>query len=92
VTLAIFFLICSFGECPALERIQDSWQSNIVDNKYGFLVLRALQGISASMTIPSAYHLIVHLFPEKGKQQVRDHSAATERDWTLAFFSGSRAP
>jgi MFS family permease len=52
VTLAIFFLVCSF-----------------VDNKYGFLVLRALQGISASMTIPSAYHLIVHLFPEKGKQQ-----------------------
>jgi hypothetical protein len=41
-----------------------------VDNKYGFLVLRAFQGISAAMTIPSAYHLIVHLFPEKDKQQV----------------------
>lgn len=46
----------------------------LVDNKYGFLVLRALQGISASMTIPSAYHLIVHLFPEKGKQQVSQYS------------------
>ncbi|KAJ9092463.1 hypothetical protein QFC20_007350 [Naganishia adeliensis] len=43
--------------------------SSFVDNKYGFLVLRALQGISASMTIPSAYHLIVYLFPQRERQQ-----------------------
>ncbi|KAJ9114008.1 hypothetical protein QFC22_005826 [Naganishia vaughanmartiniae] len=43
--------------------------SSFVTNKYGFLVLRALQGIAASSTIPSAYHLIVHLFPVRDKQQ-----------------------
>lgn len=43
---------------------------SFISNKYAFLVLRALQGISGAMTIPSAYHLIVHLYPVREQQQV----------------------
>ncbi|KLO16514.1 MFS general substrate transporter [Schizopora paradoxa] len=39
-----------------------------VKNKIGFFVLRAIGGIFSSLTIPSAMHLIVKLFPEPSEQ------------------------
>nr|XP_019013488.1 efflux protein EncT [Kwoniella pini CBS 10737]OCF52269.1 efflux protein EncT [Kwoniella pini CBS 10737] len=43
--------------------------SFVTSSKYGFLILRGLGGIAGSMTIPSAYHLTVHMFPEPAEQQ-----------------------
>ncbi|WWC61164.1 uncharacterized protein I303_103744 [Kwoniella dejecticola CBS 10117] len=43
--------------------------SFVTSNKYGFLILRGLGGIAGAMTIPSAYHLTVHMFPEPAEQQ-----------------------
>ncbi|WVR05124.1 hypothetical protein IAU60_002136 [Kwoniella sp. DSM 27419] len=43
--------------------------SFVTSNKYGFLILRGLGGIAGSMTIPSAYHLTVHMYPEPVEQQ-----------------------
>ncbi|WVQ70134.1 uncharacterized protein L199_008359 [Kwoniella botswanensis] len=43
--------------------------SFVTSNKYGFLILRGLGGIAGAMTIPSAYHLTVHMFPEPKEQQ-----------------------
>ncbi|OWZ51699.1 hypothetical protein C351_03567 [Cryptococcus neoformans c8] len=51
--LGIFSLIVSF----------------VTSNKYGFLILRGLGGIAGAMTIPSSYHLTVHMFPEADEQQ-----------------------
>ncbi|ORX36582.1 major facilitator superfamily domain-containing protein [Kockovaella imperatae] len=51
--LGIFSLVTSF----------------VTSDKYGFLVLRGLGGVSGAMTIPSAYHLLVHMFPEPNQQQ-----------------------
>ncbi|KAL0250339.1 hypothetical protein I308_102512 [Cryptococcus tetragattii IND107] len=51
--LGIFSLIVSF----------------VTSNKYGFLILRGLGGIAGAMTVPSSYHLTVHMFPESGEQQ-----------------------
>ncbi|WVF72255.1 hypothetical protein IAT40_007067 [Kwoniella sp. CBS 6097] len=45
--------------------------SFVTSNKYGFLILRGLGGIAGSMTIPSAYHLTVHMFPEPKEQQAK---------------------
>ncbi|WVN85286.1 uncharacterized protein L203_100431 [Cryptococcus depauperatus CBS 7841] len=45
--------------------------SFVTSNKYGFLILRGLGGISGAMTIPSAYHLTVHMFPEPQEQQAK---------------------
>ncbi|KAH8829092.1 MFS general substrate transporter [Flagelloscypha sp. PMI_526] len=42
--------------------------TGFMDNKIAFFVLRALTGISGSMTIPSALTLIVRIFPEPGEQ------------------------
>ncbi|TYJ54109.1 hypothetical protein B9479_005205 [Cryptococcus floricola] len=42
--------------------------SFVTSNKYGFLILRGLGGISGSLTIPSAYHLCIHMFPEPKEQ------------------------
>ena len=53
--LGIFSLVTSF----------------VTTNKYGFLVLRGLGGVSGAMTIPSAYHLLVHMFPEPKEQQAK---------------------
>ncbi|WVQ81118.1 hypothetical protein IAT38_003240 [Cryptococcus sp. DSM 104549] len=38
------------------------------NNKYGFLVLRGLTGITGAMTLPSAYHLTVHMYPDPKEQ------------------------
>ncbi|KIJ58604.1 hypothetical protein HYDPIDRAFT_34023 [Hydnomerulius pinastri MD-312] len=38
--------------------------TGFVRNKIAILVLRALSGIGASLTIPSSLHLLVHMFPE----------------------------
>ncbi|WVQ78053.1 hypothetical protein IAT38_000134 [Cryptococcus sp. DSM 104549] len=43
--------------------------SFVTSNKYGFLILRGLGGIAGAMTIPSAYHLTVHMFPDPEEQQ-----------------------
>jgi len=43
---------------------------SFIRNKYAFLVIRALQGICGAMTVPSAYHLIVHLFTDRHQQQM----------------------
>ncbi|OWZ65584.1 hypothetical protein AYX15_02930 [Cryptococcus neoformans] len=45
--------------------------SFVTSNKYGFLILRGLGGIAGAMTIPSGYHLTVHLFPEPAEQQAK---------------------
>ncbi|WVQ78044.1 hypothetical protein IAT38_000125 [Cryptococcus sp. DSM 104549] len=45
--------------------------SFVTSNKYGFLILRGLGGIAGSMTIPSAYHLTVHMYPEPVQQQAK---------------------
>ncbi|KAG8772075.1 hypothetical protein FRC12_003257 [Ceratobasidium sp. 428] len=37
-------------------------------DKISFLVLRALQGIGASLTIPSSLNLIVQMFPDRREQ------------------------
>ncbi|KAK4687340.1 hypothetical protein P7C73_g2775, partial [Tremellales sp. Uapishka_1] len=43
--------------------------SFVTSNKYGFLILRGLGGISGAMTIPSAYHLLVAMFPNPEEQE-----------------------
>ncbi|ODO11534.1 hypothetical protein I350_00314 [Cryptococcus amylolentus CBS 6273] len=53
--LGIFSLVVSF----------------VTSNKYGFLILRGLAGIAGSMTIPSSYHLTVHMFPDHKEQQAK---------------------
>ncbi|WRT67097.1 uncharacterized protein IL334_004063 [Kwoniella shivajii] len=45
--------------------------SFVTSSKYGFLILRGLGGIAGAMTIPSAYHLTVHMFPEPAEQQAK---------------------
>ncbi|WWC90079.1 uncharacterized protein L201_005012 [Kwoniella dendrophila CBS 6074] len=45
--------------------------SFVTSNKYGFLILRGLGGIAGAMTIPSAYHLTVHMFPDPTEQQAK---------------------
>ncbi|KAL1407889.1 hypothetical protein Q8F55_007325 [Vanrija albida] len=44
-------------------------QSFVTHNKYGFLIVRGLGGIMGAMTIPSAYHLAVHMFPDPAEQR-----------------------
>ncbi|KAL7421600.1 hypothetical protein Q5752_003369 [Cryptotrichosporon argae] len=43
--------------------------SFITTNKYGFLILRGLAGICGAMTIPSAFHLVVHMFPDPAERE-----------------------
>ncbi|WWD03085.1 hypothetical protein V865_001131 [Kwoniella europaea PYCC6329] len=43
--------------------------SFVTSSKYGFLILRGLGGICGAMTIPSAFHLTVHMFPTPEEQQ-----------------------
>ena len=43
--------------------------SFVTHSKYGFLVLRGIGGICGAMTIPSSYHLLVHMFPDPKVQQ-----------------------
>ncbi|KAK8869869.1 hypothetical protein IAR55_000437 [Kwoniella newhampshirensis] len=45
--------------------------SFVTSSKYGFLILRGLGGIAGAMTIPSAYHLTVHMFPKPEEQQAK---------------------
>ncbi|ODO03412.1 efflux protein EncT [Cryptococcus wingfieldii CBS 7118] len=45
--------------------------SFVTSNKYGFLILRGLGGIAGAMTIPSSYHLTVHMFPDPAEQQAK---------------------
>ncbi|KAH7913695.1 major facilitator superfamily domain-containing protein [Hygrophoropsis aurantiaca] len=42
--------------------------SGFVDNQIAFLVLRALIGVAAALTIPSALALIVHMYPNPETQ------------------------
>ncbi|TDL21973.1 MFS general substrate transporter [Rickenella mellea] len=42
--------------------------AGFVRNEVALIVLRAFMGISASLTIPAALHLIVHLFPDPAGQ------------------------
>ncbi|TDL21965.1 MFS general substrate transporter [Rickenella mellea] len=42
--------------------------AGFVRNEVALIVLRAFMGIGASLTIPSALHLIVHLFPDPAGQ------------------------
>ncbi|OCF33013.1 efflux protein EncT [Kwoniella heveanensis BCC8398] len=53
MALGIFSLVVSF----------------VTSNKFGFLILRGLGGISGALTIPSAFHLLVHMFPNPAEQQ-----------------------
>ncbi|KAL8292461.1 hypothetical protein RQP46_001073 [Phenoliferia psychrophenolica] len=43
--------------------------SFVTHSKYGFLVLRGLAGVSGSMTIPSSYHLIVHMYSDSKERE-----------------------
>lgn len=43
-------------------------QSFVTHNKYGFLIVRGLGGIMGALTIPSGYHLAVHMFPDPVEQ------------------------
>ncbi|ORY32785.1 major facilitator superfamily domain-containing protein [Naematelia encephala] len=43
--------------------------SFVTSNKYGFLIIRGLAGICGAHTIPSSYHLLVHMFPDPVEQQ-----------------------
>ncbi|KAF8510477.1 MFS general substrate transporter [Hysterangium stoloniferum] len=54
--------------------------SGFISNKVVFLVLRAVIGIAASLTIPSALHLLVQL-----------HRDPTEQARAIAIFSGGVA-
>jgi MFS family permease len=45
--------------------------SFVTSSKYGFLILRGLGGIAGALTIPSAYHLLVHMFPNPKEQQAK---------------------
>lgn len=45
--------------------------SFVTTNKYGFLILRGVGGIFGAATIPSSYHLLIHIFPESGEQQAK---------------------
>lgn len=45
--------------------------SFVTSDKFGFLILRGLGGIAGAMTIPSAYHLLVHMFPDPATQQAK---------------------
>lgn len=40
-------------------------------NKYGFLILRGLGGVFGALTIPSSYHLLVHMFPDPAEQAAK---------------------
>ncbi|TYJ53578.1 hypothetical protein B9479_005783 [Cryptococcus floricola] len=42
--------------------------SFVTGNKYGFLILRGLAGVAGSLSIPSAYHLVIHMYPEPKQQ------------------------
>lgn len=53
VGLGVFSLITSF----------------VTNNKYGFLILRGLGGLCGALTIPSSYHLLIHMFPNPDEQQ-----------------------
>ncbi|KAL1411547.1 hypothetical protein Q8F55_002509 [Vanrija albida] len=43
-------------------------QSFVTHNKYGFLIVRGLGGVMGALTIPSGYHLTVHMFPDAEEQ------------------------
>ncbi|RSH87263.1 hypothetical protein EHS25_003172 [Saitozyma podzolica] len=45
--------------------------SFVTSNKFGFLILRGIGGICGAMTIPSAFHLLVHMFPNPKEQQAK---------------------
>lgn len=45
--------------------------SFVTSDKFGFLILRGIGGICGSLTIPSGYHLTVHLFPDPKEQQAK---------------------
>jgi MFS family permease len=45
--------------------------SFVTTNKYGFLILRGIAGCFGAMTIPSSYHLLVHMFPEPKEQAAK---------------------
>ena len=54
--------------------------AGFVSSKIPLFVLRALCGVAAAMTIPSAVTLIVHVFPEP-----------TEQSRAIGIFGGSGA-
>lgn len=41
------------------------------ESKYAFLVLRGIGGIFGAGSIPSAIHLIVHMYPDPVQQQAK---------------------
>ncbi|WWC89219.1 uncharacterized protein L201_004137 [Kwoniella dendrophila CBS 6074] len=43
--------------------------SFVTASKFGFLVLRGIGGIFGAMTIPSAFNLTVHMFPDSEEQK-----------------------
>ena len=45
--------------------------SFVTTNKYGFLILRGLGGVFGALTIPSSYHLLVHMFPDPKEQAAK---------------------
>ncbi|KAF8636098.1 hypothetical protein AX17_003803 [Amanita inopinata Kibby_2008] len=54
--------------------------AGFVQHQVPLIVLRALMGVGASLTIPSALHLIVHMYPEPASQAK-----------AIAAFGGSAA-
>jgi MFS family permease len=45
--------------------------SFVTTNKFGFLILRGLGGIFGALTIPSSYHLLVHMHPDPSEQAAK---------------------
>lgn len=64
-------LLLFFSSPPLLPR--SAWVGifslaiGFVDDKITFFVLRAFKGIGAAACIPSALHLIVHIFPREAE-------------------------
>lgn len=44
---------------------------SFMTDKYAFFVLRALSGVAASFTIPSALNMIVQMYPDRTEQAAK---------------------